>query len=150
MKETIHQNLVEIGLRQLLGQLFAVDLRSDDRIQRRHLPAPHEIHRQDTRRRVVFDRLRNIDQLVFTQISPEGHQVLRLQTVIELAYKRLLELLEHQGEPVLSSGIRVFIQKFREFLERFEVVEYLIADIGPLNLDRHVPAVPKHGVVYLP
>ena len=69
--------------------------------------------------------------------------------VVELAQQRLAELLEHVLEGEAPADLGVLVEERRHLGEGFEVLQDHLADPGPLDLDRHRPAVPQHRAVDL-
>ena len=83
------------------------------------------------------------------QLLANGGEVGRLLPVIEFPEEALAELLEHLAELVAPAHLGVLIEELGDLLDRLQVFHHLLANAGPLHLDRDRAAVAQGGAVDL-
>ena len=82
--------------------------------------------------------------------AADGDQVLGLAAVVELVHQRPAELLQQVAEAVPAAEVGVRVEQVGDLGEHLHVLEHLVADAGPLDLDHDLAAVAERGPVHLP
>ncbi len=73
----------------------------------------------------------------------------RLLPEVELAQHRFAELVEERRDAEAPSELGMLVEEGGHFAERLEIVEHLLADAGPLDLERHLAPVAQYRAVHL-
>ena len=147
VKETVHQNLLEIGLEQAFGECRAFDVQPKQWSECRDLPAVNALHRQHTARAVAEHRLRHQKQGEAAQVLPNNDQVLRLAFVIEFLLDGRAKFLEHPDKAIALAEAGMRIEKRGDLGQHLEILRDLAADGRTLDFDDHrAPIAQGSGV----
>jgi hypothetical protein len=149
VEEPVDEDLLHVGLEELLGQIRPVDLEPGERADRGDLAPADVVHGQHARRRVVLDGERDDDPLELGQVAAERHEVLRLEPVVQLAREALPELIEDRLEPVVAADLGVGVEELGDRRQRLDVLGDALPDAGPLHLHRHLAAVAEPRAMHL-
>src|SRR5690625_2353391 len=100
------------------------------------------VHRQYPRRRVIVDRCRNDDPVVPRQDMLQAFEIRRLASIVELLDERRTELAQQSVYRVPPSDLGILCDGVDDLAEGIEIAQDLLADVRPLNLDRHLAPIP--------
>ncbi len=85
----------------------------------------------------------------FRQLLAQGHEVVCLLPVIQLAQEALAELLQHRAKLVTLARLGMPIEEARDLVERVQVLEHFFANARPLHLHRHPLAAAQARAMHL-
>src|SRR5688572_2207516 len=83
VKKTVNQDLLQVGLKELVCEFAAVEFDSCERAERRNLFAANIFHRQHPRGCKVFDGKRHFNAIKLCEIAMQSHQIVGFQTIVE-------------------------------------------------------------------
>ena len=145
VEESLDQNLIQIGPKQLFGQLCTIEFHPGQRTHFGNLFTGHIFHRQYPRRAVVRNWGRNDEAMKCFQMLPKDGEVLSFLPVIQLAHQAFSQFFQHAPEFVPLSEFRSFIEEFCYLLERLEIFDHLFTNVWPLHLYCHRSFVAQSG-----
>ena len=149
MEEAVHQDLLEVGVKHLLGERGAIEFHPGERAQIGDFFARDELHREHARRAVVGDGGGDHEPRKFAELLAQGGEIARLLPVIELLEQALAELLEQLAELVAFPHLGVVIEEIGDVLERLEIFHHPLADLRTLDFHRDRAAVAQRGAMHL-
>ena len=150
VEEAVHQDLLEVGAEQFLGERAAVHLHARQRAELGDLFPRHVPHGEHARGGVVPHGAGHHDAGEVAQVLAQRGEVLRLGAVVQLGEQRPPELGQQVGGAVAPAGLGVAVQELGDVLQRVQVGDDLLADARALHLDGHLRPVAQAGAVHLP
>src|ERR1044071_6917532 len=149
VEDAINEDLLEIGMEKIFGQLVAVQIHQRQRTQSRDLLAFDVIHRQHARGAVVFHRHRHDDSFKLTKVSIEDDEVARFLPVVEFTQKAFTQFPKNHTELITTARLRMIVQKLRDALQDFQILEDDFAYSGSLHFDDHLTTISHLGAMRL-
>ena len=143
------RNLLQVGMREFVGELGEIVFDPADRRNLVDLDAPDALGGEHLVRRVGIDDARNQNVGECRQSFAELSRVTSLGAIVQLVDQRALDLLHHANQVDARARRCVFGEERSQLTEELDVLRQLLAQIRTLNLDHHVASVPQHGGVNL-
>src|SRR5690625_1205149 len=80
----------------------------------------------------------------------QAFEIRRLASIVELLDERRTELAQQSVYRVPPSDLGILCDGVDDLAEGIEIAQDLLADVRPLNLDRHLAPIPSGCTVNLP
>src|SRR5207237_8683166 len=94
VKETIDEDLLEVGAKNFLGQGVAVEFHSGEGTEVGDFFAVYVMHRQNPGGAVIGDRLRDDDVFEFLEVVADGGEIRSFLPVIQFPQQTFAKLVE--------------------------------------------------------
>src|SRR5437899_10332391 len=107
MEEAAHQDLLQVSLKEFLGQRVAVDVQPSHRAERGDLGALNVIHGEHIARGVIRHRQRNPDSRKPLEAFGEGGEIGSLMVIVQLVEQGGFEFTENFYELVTTADAGV-------------------------------------------
>src|SRR6266487_5251487 len=149
VEKPIYQNLFEISMKEIFGKSDTIDLQQSKRAERSNFLSRYVLHRQQARRREVFDGLWNYYVYKLSQVSSNRKQVTGFQLEIQFAQQTSAQVKEHVFELISLAQLCMSIDEVGHFIKRLKVFHDLFANMRSLHFNYYRAPVAHVGPVYL-